>query len=197
LAVAGFLGIAFSPVLLVEAPLLLIALSPLYRHLVVVAPMVDAPSFFVVAIVRLFAADPFMYALGKRYGRTALGWVEARSPFMGRFLRIVERIFARAGAFVFLASQALTVCTVAGVFRMPKGKFVAANLGGTLLHVTVAWYLGDALRLWVVRFQAWVDAHVVPLTAVTVAAALVGWLVWRRGAARRLAALRASDGDGS
>jgi membrane protein DedA with SNARE-associated domain len=189
LTIAGFAGVAFSPVLLVDAPLALIALSPLFRHLVVIAPLVDPVAFFVIAPLRLFLPDPFMYALGKRFGRRALGWVEARSVLMGRFVSWVERVFARTGALVFLVNQGLTVCTVAGVFRMHRGWFVAVNLVGTLVHVVIAKYVGDAFADWIWRFQGWVGSHLLSLTTGTAVLAFIGWLAWRRQARSRLQAM--------
>jgi membrane protein DedA with SNARE-associated domain len=190
LAAANFIGIAFSPYLLVEAPLALIALSPLVRHLVVVAPSVDPLAFFGLATLRLFAPDPFMYALGKRYGPRAVSWIEARSLLAGRFARWLERLFARAGPLVLFVWPGPTVCTVAGVFRMPRQRFVALNLAGTLVLVTLVHHFGAAFRSEIELVQAWVRAHLPLLTSVTAGATLVGWILWRRRARDRLAAVQ-------
>ena len=46
LFIANVIGIAFAPMLLGRAPLVLIALSPLVRHLVLASSSVDAVPFF-------------------------------------------------------------------------------------------------------------------------------------------------------
>jgi membrane protein DedA with SNARE-associated domain len=194
LALAGLIGVALSPYLLVHAPLGLIALSPLVRHLVLVAPSVDFIPFVAIATARLFAPDPFMYALGRRYGRRAITWVEARSVLMGRFVRIVEGLFHRAGSWVLFVSPGLTASTMAGVFGMPRRRFVIVNVSGTLALVLLLRYVGERFHVVIAEIQAWVALHLAPLTGLTSVLALIGWIVWRRRARARLAELEPPSG---
>src|SRR5207244_523066 len=91
----GFVGTAFMPYLLSKAPLVLVLLSPIFRHVVLASRVVDAAPLFAVAVPRHFAPDVFVYLLGREFGKSALEWVEANSPASGKFVRLLERLFAK------------------------------------------------------------------------------------------------------
>lgn len=196
LFVAGTVGVALSPYLLVEGPLLLIALSPLVRHLVVVSPMVEAVPFFGIAVLRLFLADPFVYALGARLGPRAIEWLESRSLTAGRVVRWLEKLFARAGYVALFVNPGITVCTLAGVVRMPLVPFVVIDLAGTVTLVVLIRFLGDAFRDWIVLLVGFVQEHVATLTTTSLAVvALVGTLYFRRRWRADLVGVRRLMGD--
>src|SRR5262245_20644188 len=66
--IAGFIGAAFMPYLSSEAPLALVALSPIFRHVVLASRKVGALPLFAVAVPRHFAPDVFVYLLGREFG---------------------------------------------------------------------------------------------------------------------------------
>jgi membrane protein DedA with SNARE-associated domain len=167
-AVGGFVGTAFMPQLLLKAPLALIALSPIFRHVVLASRVVEALPLFAVAVPRHFAPDIFVYLLGREFGKSALEWVEANSPTSGRFVRLLERLFAKAGVFVLLLSPDLVVSTLAGVARMPPALFVVANIAGTIGMVAVARYFGDVFDGPIRAILAFFQAHLGLVTAVSV-----------------------------
>jgi membrane protein DedA with SNARE-associated domain len=167
-AVAGFIGTAFMPYLLAKAPLALVALSPIFRHLVLVSRTVDAVPLFAVAVPRHFAPDIFVYLLGREFGKAALEWVEANSPASGKFVRLLERLFAKAGMLVLLVSPDLIVSTLAGVARMPIALFIVANIAGTIGMVVVARYFGDFFDAPIRAIMAFFQAHLVMVTAASV-----------------------------
>src|SRR5689334_13696164 len=144
LFVAGLVGTAFAPVLLAHHPLVLVAMSPVLRHLALASTSVDATSFVAVAVVRLFAPDPFVYAIGREYGPAAVAWVKARSRAANRWMRLTERAFARAGALLVVVSPGPFVCLLAGAERMPVATFLTASLVGTTASVLLIRYFGVA-----------------------------------------------------
>jgi membrane protein DedA with SNARE-associated domain len=170
MTVANLIGSAFMPYLLTHAPLVLVGLSPLFRHIVLVAPSVDAKSLFAVVVVRHFAPDPFMYFLGREYGPLGLAWAEANSPVVGKVARTLERLFAKVGPVALLVSPDVIVSTLAGAARVPFPVFVVVNVAGTVLTVVVARWFGDAFDRPIHVLMAFFQAH---LVVVTVASVLV------------------------
>jgi membrane protein DedA with SNARE-associated domain len=169
-AVAGLVGTAFMPYLLARAPLVLVALSPIFRHLVLVSRVVEAAPLFAVAVPRHFAPDVFVYLLGREFGRAALEWVEANSPSSGKLVRLLERLFSKAGVLVVLVSPDLIVSTLAGIARLPLPLFIVANIAGTIGMVAVARYFGDVFDGPIRAILAFFQAH---LALVTVASVLL------------------------
>lgn len=168
LAVAGFTGTAFSPALLVQAPLALIALNPVYTHLILASNSIAAVPFYVVAVVRLFAADPFYFLIGREYGGAAIEWVERRSQLAGRVARFIERVFQRAGPVVLFVVPAGLVCVLAGASRMRTRTFVAIDLAGTLAVVFLVRAFGHAFADPIDSVRTFVQANILVLTAVSV-----------------------------
>lgn len=158
------------PYFLARAPLLLIALSPLFRHLVLVSPVVNFGSLLCVAVPRHFAPDPFVYFLGRDYGPLAVEWVETNSPAVGKWVRALESLFAKVGPLALLVSPDIAVSTLAGAARVPFGVFCAMNLFGTVANVIVARWFGAVLEVQIRSVVSFFQAHIV---LVTVASLLI------------------------
>lgn len=174
--VGGLIGTAFMPYFLAKAPLVLVALSPLFRHLVLASRSVGALPLFAVAVPRHFAPDIFVYFLGREYGSAAVEWVEVNSPMSGKLVRWLERLFAKAGVLVLLVSPDIIVSTIAGVAGLPLPIFVVANIAGTFATVAVARYFGDVLDAPIRAMLAFFQAHLFAVTAASVL--LVLFLNW-------------------
>ena len=168
LTISSFVGVAFMPLLLARAPLALIALSPLFRHLVLAAPTVDAASLFAVAVPRHFLPDPFAYLLGREYGPAAVTWAEANSPLLGRLVRALERLFSKVGPVALLLSPDVIASTLAGAARVPLPLFVVMNLLGTLGTVAVARWFGTALDRPIHALVGFFQGHLAVVTAASV-----------------------------
>jgi membrane protein DedA with SNARE-associated domain len=179
LTVGNFVGIGFSPVLATEWPLLLIALSPLGRHLVLVAPVTGLAPFVAVATARKLMSSMLGFGLGRAYGADGLRWAERRYPRTGKFLRWLERGLAAAGPLLVVLMPGPAVCALAGVARMRASLVLPLATIGNVGWMTVTWHVGEALGKWILPILAWVQAHVWEATAVCVAAVLLHqW--WRR-----------------
>jgi membrane protein DedA with SNARE-associated domain len=142
LTVASLLGTAFSPLLAVKFPLLLVVLSPDGRHVALVAGRVDPWLLLSVTVVRRAFYSVGMYGLGAAYGDLAVTWIEARARGLGKALRTLERAFARVGALLLLALPFLSVCILAGAARTRLIVFLPALLIGHGLWASTMVWLG-------------------------------------------------------
>lgn len=193
--ILGFFGVMFSPYLLVHHPLVLVALNPLFRHMVLASPAVDTLPFCIVAVTRLFLPDPFMYLLGFHYGPRALTWMEIRAPLAGKILRFIERAFARAWPIVLFVYPTISVCLLAGVARIRVVPFVIIDLAGTIALVALIRVLGATFVEPIQLVTEFVRAHVGVLTLATAVSAFAGWLVWRRKVRERYEAVEKARRD--
>jgi membrane protein DedA with SNARE-associated domain len=148
LAAASIVSDWFWPKLVVDHPLLLIALNAKNRYLLLVAPQVGMLAFFVVGFARLVISDPLMYLIGRQYGETALTWIERKTGSTerpgGGWLRKAERLFGRAAPLVILVAPSGFWCMMAGAARMRVSVFVTFNVVGTIGRLALFWYTADA-----------------------------------------------------
>lgn len=142
LTVASLVGTAMSPLLLVKAPLLLVALSPDGRHVALVAGRVEPILLMSVTVLRRSLYSVGVYGLGAAYGELAVNWIEARARRLGKALRALERLFARVGAVLLLALPFLSVCILAGASRTRLLVFLPALIVGHFLWVFTTVWLG-------------------------------------------------------
>jgi membrane protein DedA with SNARE-associated domain len=180
---AAMIGTALAPKLLVEKPLLLVALNPVLRHLVLAANDIPPIPFYVVALLRLLGPDPFHYLLGRLYGDAALAWVERRSPRAGRFVRWVEGLFERWGLLVLLVAPEGVVCLLAGAAGVHPITFVAVDVLGTLGMLALVRLFGSAFAVPIEIVVNLIQANAILLTGVSIAA--VAFEAWRRRRRRR------------
>jgi membrane protein DedA with SNARE-associated domain len=181
------IGVALAPALLERAPIALFLMAPLGRHLVLISPDLDLPSFLAVGVLGYFMIDPFTYLLGREYGQAAVDWVEKRSGVAGRWVRWVDRLFRRAAPVVLFVTPGPFVNLLAGAAKMRVPIWLALNLAGTLMAVMVLRYFGSVLETWINAARAFVEANVAELTLASVAIVVVS-TVLRRRKLRRLAA---------
>ena len=165
---ATITGAALAPKLLADAPLLLIALNPVSRHLILASTATDFLPFVLVAMGRLFFPDPFYFAIGRLWGQDAIRWVERRMGGAGRWVRTVERLFARAGWLVLILAPVGFICVLAGASRMSTRLFVTLNLAATISWVLIVRQLGDVLEGPINLVRDFVADNVVALTIVSV-----------------------------
>ena len=141
-AIVSSVGDAISPTLVVEEPLLLEALVPRNRYLVLVAPQLDFWPFFLVGLVRLALTDPLFYLFGRWYGDAAITWTERRLGAPGSVRRL-EHWFRRAAYPIVAIAPNNIVCVLAGAAGMSVPGFLVANLGGTAVRMILIWWIGD------------------------------------------------------
>ena len=181
LAVLGsgsLLGVAFSPYLVTHYPLLLVALSPLGRHLVLAAPVVDPVALTLVITVRRMLFYTACFFVGRAGGPSAIVWIEGQSRAFGRFVRWLETLFARASHAVVLFFVGPTVSMLAGVSRMRPRVFFGLALVGLVARVVVLIGFAELFRPAIEAILAWIERYWLPATIATVLAVAV--YRWRR-----------------
>ena len=171
------LGTASSLYLVNHAPLLLIALSPLGRHLVLVAPTVDPLPFLLVSVGRRMLFYLASFHLGRALGPATIAWIEQRAPYAGRFVRFIERLFNRAPRAVVLLLAGPTVSVLAGVSGQRTGLFAALATAGLALRMLVIIVFAEWLRGPIEALLQLIDRYWLPGT-VAIIAALALHRVW-------------------
>jgi membrane protein DedA with SNARE-associated domain len=185
LVVAGLLGSALAPLLLVRAPLLLVALAPDARHVALAVSSVPLVELVVLAVLRRALFSVAVFGLGASYGDLAVAWVEQRSARLGRMFRALERLFARWGAPILLLLPFASLCVLAGAARTRFSAFLSATLLGHALWVGATYYVGALLSGLTDRFLSFVSQHVWECTIICVALVLSQQLIARRRARLR------------
>jgi len=175
---ASMVGVASSLYLVNHHPLLLIALSPIGRHLVLVAPIVDPLAFVMVAVLRRMAFYTASFRLGRALGPAGIPWIEARAARFAIFVRWLERLFSRASHLVVLVMAGPTVSALAGVSGMRTIVFAALASTGLVLRMLLILGFAEWVREYIEAILAWIDAHWLPGTAVMLALVLL--YRWRR-----------------
>lgn len=185
LAVVGPVSTALSPTLIVEAPLLLVALSAVNRHIVLAAAHVDPVPLLLVGSARRMLSLLATYGLGYLYGAAALSWAEARHPRVARLVRWCEDWLQRVGPALLVVMSSYTLMGLAGATRMRLRTFLLASGLGNLIYVAAVVWLGDAVSAWSRPLLAWLARHLVEATVICIALVLAQQL-WRRrrGASR-------------
>ncbi len=138
------LGAAFAPYLATHHPTGLLVMSPLYRHLVLIAPQLDLSFFVGVGVVRRLLSALVFYGIGYFYGPAAIAWAERRSKLASRWLRLVEGLFRRVGP-VLVLWPSLTLWMLAGASKMSLRAFAALSALGIGLTMAAVWQLGSEL----------------------------------------------------
>jgi len=182
LAVAGIVANAIFPTLIADAPYLVPAMTTRADRLLLSAPLMPGEVFLSVAFLRELIGDPLFYFFGRRYGDVGIRWIEKRSGENARVVHMVERAFRR-GAYVVVAVWPINVvCLLAGATKMRPVPFFALNITGTVVRISLIFFLGDLLSepltdiaTFIARYQ-W---YLTPITFVIVAISL--WRQGRRG----------------
>lgn len=179
LVVIGTLGNMFHPRLLNDHPLVLVAMEPRTRYLLLVADKVAFIPFLLVATVRRLLSDPLFYLLGYLYGDNAVRWIERRMGDSAGLVRGIERGFARAAPVMVFLFPGPIVCVLAGATGMSPVVFFLLNVVGTITVVTLLFQFAgffDGPLGAVNRFYA---SNGKVLTIVSVVLTVV-WLVQQR-----------------
>ena len=169
-------GIAFSLYLTINFPLLLNALAPLDRHLILVAPAVNPFALLAIVVTRRFVLDLLFYFIGRAAGPTAIAWIEQRYSRTGRFIRWLERFFERSSRFALVLLPGPIMSTLAGSSGMRIALYVPLVLLGLVLRTTVLLSAAAWLRGPIETLRGWIDTYWLPGTVVLViGVAIYGW----------------------
>ena len=172
LTVAGKLGDAFAPALVVEWPLLLLALNSNDLHCGLTSAAVPLGPWFLVTLLRRLAEDPLFFFVGWYYREAALDLVRNWSPGAAERITQAEDYFRRASYAAVVIEPGAIVCSLAGAARMSPTAFFALDIGGTSARLLLIRGLGalfpeplQAALGFVESYQRWVLGVAVLLTA--------------------------------
>jgi hypothetical protein len=176
--IGSMIGVAFSLYLVNHFPLLLVALSPLGRHIVLAVPLANPVALVSVGVGRRLLFYLASFHLGRALGPAGIPWLEARAARFGRFVRWVEGLFWRAPRLVVLLMTGPTVSALAGVSGMRTAVYLPLATVSLVARVAVMVFFGEVLREYIEVILAWINEYWLPGTLVMVVA--VGIYRWRR-----------------
>lgn len=189
-------GTAMLPYLLVEQPVALLLSSADMRNIVLLAPRLGPEVLIPLAVLRRVIAMLSTYGFGLLYGRAVLEAAAKRFALAHRLLAWFETVFVKYTVLSLLLWPSYICNTVAGVTKTPLRRFVPWMALGQLGFVLFSLVLGSAATRWTEALTTWLRAHVIEMTALTVALVaaqqLVSHVRRRRGVAQ---AQRAHDAE--
>ena len=159
---------------------LLVALSPLGRHIVLVAPVANPVALVVVTIARRIVFYLACFHLGRALGPAGISWIEKRAARFAVLVRWTEALFARAPRLVVLFMAGPTISALAGVSGMRASTYTPLAIASLMLRMIVLLSFAKWLREYLEIMLAWIDEYWLPGTVVMVAG--VALYRWRRGA---------------
>jgi len=180
LSTLSLIGVASSLYLVNHHPLLLVALSPIGRHLLLVAPTVDPFAFIAVVVARRMLFYLASFHLGRALGPAGVVWIETRAAGFGRFVRWLERIFQRASHLVVFFLCGPTLSALAGASGMRPRTFAALAAPGLALRAILMLGIAASVREYIELLLAWIDENWIAGTVAMLA--LVALTRWRRPA---------------
>ncbi len=169
-------GDLFLATIVENRPLALIALNARTRNLVLAIPNTTVIPFFTVAFLRLLATDPLYFLLGYWHGDKAIAWTERRSRTYGPLVRDMERWFGKYAYFFIFAMPNNIISALSGAAGIKARTFMALNISGTLVRLSLVWKFGDFFSPQVNGLVEWISAHKVLVFGIS--AAGVAWTVF-------------------
>jgi len=169
---------ALWPMLLTEAPWTLLVMSVSTTRALLVQPLVHPSVFFTLAIARPLIMAPVYYYFGRRYGDVALRWIERKLGPTSTIVTKLEHFFRRFAYPLVAWSPTLVNSTMAGATGMRAIAFFPLAIAGTVVRVTLIYFLGDVLSAPLKDFATFVGRYQWYITPLTFA--LVAVQVWRR-----------------
>jgi membrane protein DedA with SNARE-associated domain len=146
LSAGNIIGVASSLYLAVHHPLLLVVISPLGRHLLLVAPTVDPVAFVTVAVLRRTVFATACFFLGRALGPTVMVWLGAHASWARRFYGWFDRFFRRASVLALLLLPIPAMSAVAGNAGMRTARFLPLVMSGLALRMLLVLQLGAWLQ---------------------------------------------------
>jgi membrane protein DedA with SNARE-associated domain len=178
-SVMAIVGTALSPYLLVRHPVWLVALAPEWRHIALAATKAPALPIVGVASIRKVLGLCGSYGLGVLYGDATVRWTERRFPKLGRFVRSVERLFARVGLVLLIVAPTHTLSILSGASGKRLTAFLVPTALGQVFWSYLTYRFGAAVSDWTTPFVDFVGRHLLVSTLVTAGAVSIYALVSR------------------
>ncbi len=179
---ARLTGLALLPILLVQAPLVLLVLSPILAHLVLTGAILSPWTYFSAGMATSIVQSLISYWFGLQLGERARVWLEGRGAATHAATTRVLGWMKKAAPLVLLTFAGPPVCALAGVSRVRGAVFYPAMVVAQLVWVGLCFWFGAAVTEQVEQVREFVGRHLVELTVAAIA--LVGgrqlWKWWQR-----------------
>lgn len=178
--VSSVIAVAFAPILVRDAPVLLLLLQPTSAQMLLVSAKIDLVPFVLIATTRRILSDLTFYLLGRWYGERAVAWMKRKAGKRLGYIEGVERTFPAIAPPLIFFFVSPPVSTLAGATGMSPRLFLGLKLAGTLIIVFAHRFVADAASgplSVVVRF---IEQNAVPLTLATMAITLLVLAISRR-----------------
>lgn len=178
----GTIANAVHPTLVKNHPLLLVALEPRNRWIILVAEKVSFWPLLIFGTVRRLASDPLFFLLGHLYGDNAVRWAERRFDANTGTVQKIERVFQKAGPVLVFFFPGALVCVLAGATGMSPVLFFVLNVVGTIFTVTVLYHFASVVEGPVDAINGFYGDNFKWLTVVSILlTGLYVWNQWRQG----------------
>lgn len=151
-----------APLLLREAPLVLLALHPFGPWSYLVSTRTGVVPFLVVLVAVRALPSCGDYLVGRWYGPRALAWV-SRRPRAGPAARTVQRLSTRFGLVLLVVWPGATSSVLAGVNGIPARRFLPLMLTGIVLSALLTRALANAATGPLTAAAAVLDRWAVPV----------------------------------
>ena len=167
-------------------PLLLVLLNTRKRYLLLAK---DEPVllFFAAAMVSQLLMDPLFYLLGRWYGDAGKRWMERQ---FGSGVRSIEKAFEKASYPLVAIMPNAYICLLAGAASMNPAAFFALNLGGTIVAIGLARWVGDVASSPLDSMFGFLAEYRLYIFAIS--AVLVGIQIWQNRKQASIEALEES-----
>ena len=178
---AATVGTAFAPYLAIHHPLVLIALNPWPRHIILVAPHTPIVPLVIIATLRGLCTCIVGFEVGRHYGPRGIKLFERRSPRLGTFVRAFERVFSRAAPLFLVLSPGPLTSSLAAISRNSRTMTLALSAFGLAVWASINHQVGDWLKPWTAPILAFFQRHLFATTLVC-AVLVFGyqWIMRRR-----------------
>ena len=153
-------------------PLLLMMLNTRKRYLLAAKDIAFLP-YFVVAMFGQLLTDPLFYLVGRWYGDAGIRWAERK---FGDSVTQFENLFKSAAKPMVAIAPNNIICLMAGASGMAPRVFLPLNIGGTVVAVLVARWVGDAFSEPLDKVFEFIGRYRWQLMAVSVA--VIGFQLW-------------------
>ncbi len=183
---ARALGLALLPVLLVQAPVVLLLLSPMLAHLILTGPVLGPWLYFGSALASSISQGAIAYHFGLALGDKARIWLEGRGAATHSATTRLLKWLERAAPLVLLAFAGPPVCALAGVSRMRPVLFYPVMVAAQVLWIGACYLFGAAVTEQLELVYGFVEAHMLELSAAALAWVGGSWL-WKRHRRRKAA----------
>jgi membrane protein DedA with SNARE-associated domain len=157
-----------APLLLREAPLVLLALHPVEPWSLLVSTRTRLVPFLVVVVAVRAVPCCGGYLIGRWYGPRAVSWLSRRRR-VGRAAQTVQRLSARAGGVLLLLYPGATASVLAGANDLPARRFLPLMVTGIVLAALLTRLLATAAAGQLTAAAAALDRWAVPAGLVLLA----------------------------